>query len=59
MEQIAKINLIDIMYNGKKNSKNNSSIFLLNVVICSSDTNSTNKYLSQNIFGVSKCKYGD
>jgi len=49
MEQIAKI--------GKNYSKDKPSIFLLHVVIATSDTNSTNEYSPKNIFGLPKCKY--
>jgi len=43
MEQIAIIHLLEIKYIGMNDSNSNPSIFFFHVVICSSDTNSTNK----------------
>jgi len=41
------------------NSEFITSIFLLYTVNCNLDTNSTYKYTSEIIFGLSKCKYED
>jgi len=48
--------LVGLKYNGKSYSESIPCILHLHVVNCSSDTNSTNKYHSKYIFGVSNCK---
>jgi hypothetical protein len=48
---------LDVKENGKENDGIIPSFILRHVVNCISDTNSTIKHHSTNIFGVPKCKY--